>query len=76
MKLKFEVTTKSVYDWIDPLLLLIYPNKKLPHKDFLRNKIINFASQGILLLSQYLSLWSAVYAEDSGIMMAYALTIL
>lgn len=43
--------------------------------DFLSNKTINFVGHSILLLIQYLNLWSAVWAQQSGVMAACTLTI-
>lgn len=43
----------------------MFPNKKPAaplDKDFLSNKTINFVGRGILLLIQYMNLWSAVWA--------------
>ena len=59
-------------------LYLIFPNimsTPLLYTDFLSNKTINVASHSIFLI-QYLNPWSAVWAEQSGVMAAYAASIL
>lgn len=70
---KVKVTTGSGKLWFQ---YYIFPNKNPPDKDFLSSEAINFVGCGILLLIQYLNMWSAVWPEESGVMVAYAVVIL
>lgn len=58
----------------------IFPSKKKTvvalNNDFLCNKTINSVGRGILLVIQFLNQWSAVWAEESGITVVNAVTIL
>lgn len=40
------------------------------------SKTINFVDHGIVLLMQYLNLWSAVWVNKPDIIVAYVITIL